>query len=175
MAPAEVEVAMGRSLAVPRAAGGVCCFTYAQLCGANVGASDYIALVAAYHTIALKSVPVFTSSNANTAYRFVKLVDLMYEHRVKALISAEAYAHELFRNVCTVQQGRDRSKGSAAGGSSSSAELVVDDNLGFAKDRTVSRLIEMQTVEYAVAHARHRDASLLAALEEAAEKKRATG
>ena len=168
MQEADVEVAMGRTLAVPRAAGGVCCFTFAQLCGANVGASDYIALVGAYHTLALKGVPVFDSSNANMAYRFVKLVDLMYEHRVKALISAEAYAHELFRNVCTVQEGRERSKGGGGG------DLVVDDNLGFAKDRAVSRLIEMQTLEYAVAHARHRDATLLAALEDA-QQRRATG
>jgi peroxisome-assembly ATPase len=83
MGPAEVSVAMGRTLSVPLAAGSICCFNFDDLCSANVGASDYIALVEAYHTIAIKGVPVFNARNRSSAYRFVKLVDLMYEHRVK--------------------------------------------------------------------------------------------
>jgi predicted ATPase len=83
MAPTEIEVAMGRRLAVPRAAGGACCFTFAELCGTNVGASDYIALVSSFHTIAIQDVPAFDARTRGDAYRFVKLVDVMYEHRAK--------------------------------------------------------------------------------------------
>ena len=44
--------------------------------------------------------------------------------------------------------------------------MVVDDNLGFTKDRTVSRLIEMQSEEYLEQHAEQRAPQLLLALKE---------
>jgi hypothetical protein len=47
-------------------------------------------------------------------------------------------------------------------------KVVIDDNLGFAKDRTVSRLIEMQSDEYREQHALQRAPQLLSALHEAA-------
>lgn len=34
-----------------------------------------------YHTVALSGVPIFTSANIPQAYRFVTLIDVMYEHR----------------------------------------------------------------------------------------------
>lgn len=43
--------------------------------------------------------------------------------------------------------------------------MQVDDNLGFAKDRTISRLLEMQSVEYQLHHARQHEPSLVLALE----------
>lgn len=45
-----------------------------------------------------------------------------------------------------------------------SEDLCVDDNVGFAKDRTVSRLIEMQSQEYAIAHAKEHAPELLPSL-----------
>ena len=47
---------------------------------------------------------------------------------------------------------------------------IVDDNLGFSKDRCVSRLTEMQSLPYLTAHARKHSPNLLLALEEAAQK-----
>ena len=52
---------------------------------------------------------------------------------------------ELFEHIVPIAEGRalqqiaDKAKLDA---------LVVDDNLGFTKDRTISRLTEMQTLEY---------------------------
>ena len=34
------------------------------------------------------------------------------------------------------------------------SSFIVDDNLGFAKDRIISRMLEMQSEEYARAHAK---------------------
>ncbi len=45
--------------------------------------------------------------------------------------------------------------------------LVVDDNLGFSKDRTISRLLEMQSREYLISHAEHHAPELVMALKEA--------
>jgi hypothetical protein len=44
-------------------------------------AADYIALANSRHTLALSGVPVFTAANRQSAYRFVTLVDVLYEHR----------------------------------------------------------------------------------------------
>jgi hypothetical protein len=44
---------------------------------------------------------------------------------------------------------------------------VVDDHLGFSKERCISRLVEMQSLEYLIRHARRHSPSLLLALEEA--------
>jgi peroxisome-assembly ATPase len=84
---------------------------------------------------------------------------------MQVLISAEGYAQQLFQNVCTHEESQKRSN---------TDDLVVDDNLGFAKDRTVSRLTEMQTSEYAIAHAEMHDQALLSALGEV-QQRRATG
>ncbi len=56
-------------------------FGFEELCGRPVAAADYIALCNTYTTIALKDVPVFGGANRSQAYRFMTLVDVMYEHR----------------------------------------------------------------------------------------------
>ena len=50
--------------------------------------------------------------------------------------------------------------------------LVVDDNLGFAKDRTISRLLEMQSLENLVHHAARHAPELVLAWKEADRKGR---
>ena len=49
-------------------------------------------------------------------------------------------------------------------------EDCVDDNLGFSKERCISRLTEMQSLEYLMRHAKRYSPSLLLALEEAQER-----
>ena len=78
------------------------------------------------------------------------------------MCSAEASPSQLFVNVKTHTQA----------GSDHSPEEVVDDNLGFSKDRTVSRLIEMQSEEYLMAHAKLHAPELLLALEEKASERK---
>jgi peroxisome-assembly ATPase len=154
---------MGRTLHVPAAVGKACSFTFKELCGSAVAAADYIALASHFHTVAVKGVPVVTAENRSHAYRFVTLVDVLYEHRIKLLLSAEAYADDLFKNVRTGQEA-------AVEGPALPECAVVDDNLGFAKHRTVSRLVEMQTMEYAITHAERHAPELLLALQEAQAK-----
>lgn len=57
--------------------------------------------------------------------------------RVRVFCSAEADPFELFEKVVPHKEYQEMGK-------SASNDLVVDDNLGFTKDRTISRLIEMQ-------------------------------
>jgi predicted ATPase len=134
---------MGRSIAVQRASGKHATFDFAELCEANVAAADYIALCGRFHTVALDGIPVFDSSNRPAAYRFVTLIDVLYEHRVRLLAASAAEPFSLFAAVIT----------QADKAHTALTDFIVDDNLGFAKDRIISRLTEMQSHEYARAHA----------------------
>jgi predicted ATPase len=70
-------------------------FEFQDLCGRPVAAADYIALCNEFHTIAVSNVPVFNAANRATAYRFVTLVDVMYEHRWELGSAAAASRHAM--------------------------------------------------------------------------------
>lgn len=153
----KIEVAMGRFIELPKVGGCIAYFTFQELCGRPLGAADYIAVAIAKHTVAISGIPIFTASTRSEAYRFVILIDVFYEHKVRLLCSAEAMPSQLFEHV---------KSNSDAKASSGDQELLVDDNLGFTKDRTISRLIEMQSREYLKMHAKEWAPELLLALSE---------
>ena len=69
------------------------------------------------------------------------------QRRIRFFCAAEAEPFELFENIVTV----DQSKALQRSASKEKLDaLVVDDNLGFTKDRTVSRLFDMQSIECAL-------------------------
>ncbi|KAG6427805.1 hypothetical protein SASPL_112052 [Salvia splendens] len=125
-APDEVEVVMGRKLQVPLGANGCAYFPFDHL----LGAADYFGLFKKFHTLAVEGVPIFGPANRTAAYRFVTLIDVMYENRARLLCSAEGSPMELFEKVVTI---------SDAATTRGLSEVCVDDDLGFAKDRTISR------------------------------------
>jgi len=110
----------GRDLALPYTADGVAWCSFDMLCRAALGADDYTALAAEFHTIFLVNVPRMGREDRNEAKRFVTLIDVLYEHRVNLLCSANTPPETLY------PQG--------------------DGNFEF--QRTVSRLHEMQSDEY---------------------------
>jgi predicted ATPase len=52
-----------------------------DLCNKPLAAADYIALAENFSTLALADVPLFGAANISAAYRFVTLIDVLYEHR----------------------------------------------------------------------------------------------
>lgn len=118
-APEAIEVGT-RKLTVPRAAAGVAEFSFPDLCERPLGAADYLALTDACHTLILKDVPLLTPDKRNEARRFMTLVDALYERRTMLFIAAEAAPEELY----TAGDG------------------------AFEFQRTVSRLMEMQSSAY---------------------------
>jgi len=94
-APEAVAV-KGRKLAVSRAARGVACFTFAELCEAPLGPGDYLAVAGRYHAVILAGVPVLGTERRNEARRFMTLIDALYESRVKLIVSAEAPPEKLY-------------------------------------------------------------------------------
>jgi cell division protein ZapE len=116
----ELDVGGGRTLHVPKSLKGVAVFSFKRLCADARGAADYLAIARTYHTVVLVGVPVLGPENRNEAARFVTLIDALYEWHVKLLIAADAPPDRLY----PAGDGR------------------------FEFDRTVSRLMEMQSVDY---------------------------
>ena len=109
-----------RRIRARRRAGGVVWFDFAVLCGGPRSHADYLEIAAQFHTVLLSNVPRMSAGQASEARRFTWLVDVLYDHRIKFLVSAEAAPAELY----------------AAG-------VLANE---FA--RTASRLIEMQSRQY---------------------------
>lgn len=110
----------GRDVLVPRAAPGVAWAEFEDWCGRPLGAADYICIADHFHTVFLRNVPKLTARNRDRAWRFVTLIDALYERKVKLVCSAEA----------------------------SPERLYVEGDGAFEFERTVSRLMEMQSPEY---------------------------
>ena len=109
-----------RELRALRRSGGVVWFDFRTLCGGPRSQNDYLEIAQRFHTVILSGVPRMSAAMASEARRFVWLVDVFYDQRVKLLISAECPAEELY------------TAGAMAG------EF----------HRTVSRIVEMQSREY---------------------------
>jgi cell division protein ZapE len=110
----------GRTIAYRKRAGGVVWFDFAVLCGGPRSYADYVDLARRFHTVLLSGVPRMSPKESDTARRFTWLVDVFYDDKVNLIVSAEAEPGALF----------------PAG--EHAAEF----------QRTVSRLHEMQSVEY---------------------------
>ncbi|HNB80238.1 MAG TPA: cell division protein ZapE [Rhodocyclaceae bacterium] len=114
-----IEV-LGHMLAVKREAGGAVWFDFATLCGGPRSQNDYLVLAHRFHTVFLSLVPKMGPDRASEARRFTWLVDVLYDQRVKLVLSAEVEAHDLYPAGVNANE--------------------------FA--RTVSRLTEMRSREY---------------------------
>jgi cell division protein ZapE len=102
------------------AADDVVWFDFASLCDGPRSQNDYIVLAREYHAVLVSGVPQFVGKNDDQARRFIYLVDEFYDRRVKLVLSA----------------------------ASPIASLYTQGRLEFEFQRTVSRLLEMQSEEY---------------------------
>ncbi|TNE46315.1 MAG: cell division protein ZapE, partial [Sphingomonadales bacterium] len=116
----ELDVGAGRTLHVPKCLKGVAVFSFKRLCSDNRGAADYLAIARNYHTVIVVGIPKMGPENRNEAIRFTKLIDALYEMKVKLFVTAAATPEELYQH------------GDGA----------------FEFERTVSRLKEMQSADY---------------------------
>lgn len=109
-----------REIKAYRRAGGVVWFRFSELCGGPRSQNDYLEIAQQFHTVMLSDVPLMSPRMASEARRFTWLIDILYDHKVKLLMSAQVQAEELYTEGSMVNE--------------------------FA--RTVSRVIEMQSQAY---------------------------
>ena len=121
-----------RVLKAKRRAGGVVWFDFQTLCGGPRSQNDYLELATRFHTIVLSDVPHMPVRLASEARRFTWLVDVLYDRKVKLVISAEVPPEQLY----------------------------TEGPLSHEFPRTVSRLNEMQSKEYLSEEKRNVDTSL---------------
>ena len=124
-AEALISVA-GRSIPCIKACEDIVWFSFADLCEGPRSVHDYIELASVFHAVLVSDVPAMGVSNDDAARRFVNLVDEFYDRGVKLIISAEIPIALIYSGV----------------------------RLKFEFERTMSRLLEMQSDQYlARAHA----------------------
>jgi cell division protein ZapE len=85
-----------RQIRARRRAGGAVWFDFAVLCGGPRSQNDYLELAARFHTVFLSNVPQMSAGQASEARRFTWLVDVLYDHRVKLLMSAAVAPEALY-------------------------------------------------------------------------------
>ncbi|HEY5409209.1 MAG TPA: cell division protein ZapE [Caulobacteraceae bacterium] len=86
----------GRKMRLPRAAGGLLRASFASLCGQALGAEDYLALAARFHTVFLEGVPRLGREQSDEAHRFMALIDTLYQARTRLVVQADAEPAQLY-------------------------------------------------------------------------------
>lgn len=109
-----------RQIRAKRKAGGMVWFDFKTLCGGPRSQNDYLEIASMFHTVFLSDVPHMPLRMASEARRFTWLIDVLYDRRVKLVMSAAVLP----------------------------AELYTEGPMAHEFPRTVSRLSEMQTQEY---------------------------
>lgn len=121
-----------REIRALRRAGGVVWFDFRELCMGPRSQNDYLEIATQFHTVLLSGVPHMPVNLASPARRFTWLVDVLYDRRVKLIISAAVPPEQLYTEGPLVHEF----------------------------PRTVSRLNEMQSKEFLALERRVVDTSL---------------
>lgn len=109
-----------RTIHARRRAGGVVWFDFRALCGGPRSQNDYLEIASQFHTVLLSDVPELPPRMSAEARRFTWLVDVLYDRRVKLIMSAAVPPEQLY----------------------------TEGQLAHEFARTVSRLREMQSAEF---------------------------
>jgi cell division protein ZapE len=95
-------------------------FSFSELCETTRSQNDYLELARFFNTLILTDIRQMDKNDDDVARRFVLLIDVLYDHGVKL--------------ICSAAVGPD--------------QLYLGDRLRFEFERTMSRLIEMQSQQY---------------------------
>ena len=121
-----------RQIQAKRKAGGLVWFDFKTLCGGPRSQNDYLEIATQFHTVLLSDVPAMPIRMASEARRFTWLVDVLYDRRVKLIMSAQVLPEALY----------------------------TEGPLAHEFPRTVSRLNEMQSAEFLALERRDVDTTL---------------
>ena len=107
-----------RQIYARRKAGGLVWFDFKTLCGGPRSQNDYLEIATQFHTVLLSDVPVMPPRMASEARRFTWLIDVLYDRRVKLIMSAESepealylegpLAHEFPRTISRLNEMRSK-------------------------------------------------------------------
>lgn len=110
----------GRQIPVRAQTQGIIWFEFSALCEGPRSQNDYIEIACEFHTVLLSNVPQMGAKNDDAARRFINLIDEFYDRQVKLIVSSAVPIPDIY----------------------------TDGRLNFEFQRTVSRLLEMQSEEF---------------------------
>lgn len=116
----EVLIVENREIKARKVASDVAWFEFRELCDGPRSQNDYIELGKVFAAVILSNVEQMNVASDDLARRFINLVDEFYDRNVKLIISAEVELKDLY----------------------------VGGRLSFEFQRTLSRLLEMQSHEF---------------------------
>ncbi|TCK17230.1 cell division protein ZapE [Thiogranum longum] len=93
----------GRELHTVALADGIAWFTFDELCLRPRSARDYLELGCEFHTLLLETVPVMSAEMDEGARRFMHLIDALYDHGVKLVMTVDATPGQLYTGQQLVQ------------------------------------------------------------------------
>ncbi len=89
-----------RRIAVKKCARSVVWFEFDELCGGAHAQEDYLTIAQRFPTLLLTNIPKLTAENADVMRRFIWLIDVLYDHNVRLVASAQV---EL-ENLCDAKE-----------------------------------------------------------------------
>ncbi len=110
----------GRDIPLLRSCEDLAWFDINALCDGPRSQVDYIEIARLYTTVIISGLPQMDAARDDLARRFINLVDEFYDRHVKVIFSAEVAIIDIYQGT----------------------------RLKFEYDRTISRLLEMQSEEY---------------------------
>lgn len=136
--------------------------TFAFMCEEARGSVDYLELVKHFDVIVVRDIPFISLRYFDVLRRFIVLIDALYDNRIKLLCSGKASSPQLLFDFESIESSAKSAAATTAkkrdetpwlmpthleaANSPGSSAAVHDEH--FALDRTISRLIDMQSENY---------------------------
>ncbi len=117
-------ILFGRTIPIVQQAAGVIWFEFSVLCNPPRSEQDYLAIAKQYHTVFIENIQM-AEHQVSQIKLFISLIDILYDAHVIVILSANTSPENLAPN---------------------------DGPLAFEFQRTISRLIEMQSQQYLLFH-----------------------
>ena len=109
-----------RNINIIKKAGSVVWFDFEVICGRPRSQNDYLEITKSYHTVLIQNLREIRANENDLILSFIYLVDILYDAHCRLIISAEVSLDKIYRAGKTIQP----------------------------VERTLSRLIEMQSESY---------------------------
>ncbi|XP_074601269.1 AFG1-like ATPase isoform X2 [Brevipalpus obovatus] len=144
----------GRNVSFAKTCGRVLDCSFAELCDRPLGAVDYLTLAQLFHTVIIRDIPPFNLRLKTQARRFITLIDTFYDNKIRCLFSSPVPASDLFQVSINTDEVSDDQRslmddlGIKFNEAQNSTDLFSGQEEAFAFERTVSRISEMQSIEY---------------------------
>ena len=78
----------GRDFEIKNYYEGISRFDFKDLCDQNLGAEDYLEIIKVSNFIIIENIPQFNDDNSNQQYRFITLLDVIYNKNIPIAVTA---------------------------------------------------------------------------------------